>query len=96
MYARLLIMQLGPGMRDTATAMADEAFKLTRTLNGFVSANYLIFDEERGEYGSISIWQSKADADAAAARLAPWLEQYAGGKLKAPPMIKSAEVYQPG
>jgi len=96
MYARLLIMQLGPGMRDAATAMADEAFKLTRTLNGFVSANYLIFDEESGEYGSMSIWQSKADADAAAGRLTPWLEQHAAGKLKPPPVIRNAEVYQPG
>lgn len=96
MYARLLIMQLGPGMRHAATAMADEAFKLTRTLNGFVSANYLIFDEESGEYGSMTVWQSKADADAAAAHLTPWLEQYAAGKLKAPPVIRNAEVYQPG
>ncbi len=75
MCARLLIMQLGPGMRDAATSMADELFKLTRTLNGFV-------------------WQSKADA--AAERLAPWPEQHAAGRVKAPPVIRSAEVYQPG
>ena len=95
MHARFLMMNLGPGMRATATGMADEAYKTAKGLPGFVSATYLVFDEAKGDYGSLTVWKSEADANAAAATLMPWFEKAASGKLKAPPVIRIAEVYEP-
>jgi len=95
MHARLFIMNLGPGMRETAISLADGAFKLNKTLAGFVSATYLILDEARGEYASLTVWRSEADATAAAEKVLPWFEKEAGSKLKAPPVVRLAEVYEP-
>lgn len=95
MHARFLTINLGPGGRATATGMADEAFKMVKGLPGFVSATYLIFDEAAGDYGSMTIWNTEADAAAAAEKLQPWLEKNLSGKVKAPPMVRVAEVYQP-
>jgi hypothetical protein len=95
MLARVLSMTIGPGMRDVATRMADEGYKLSRTLPGFVSATYLIFDEAAGDYGSITVWKSAAEANAAAETLGAWLRQSYGDKLKTPPVVRVAEVYEP-
>ncbi|MEQ8696557.1 MAG: hypothetical protein RLO48_12345 [Bauldia litoralis] len=95
MYARLLTFSIGPGRRDVATGMADEAFAMVKAMNGFVSATYLVIDEEAGEYGSITTWQSLADADAAGEVLRPWMMEKVGDKLTAPPVIRNAEVYEP-
>lgn len=95
MHARLTLMNLGPGMRDFATSIADESFKLSKTLPGFVSATYVIYDEEAGDYGSLSIWKTAADADAAGEKVGPWLQQKASGKIKIPPTIRVGEVYEP-
>ena len=95
MHGRLLTMTMGPGMRDVATGIADESIKLYRTMPGFVGATYLIFDEAAGEYGSLSVWKSAADANAAAPKLEAWLSEHAGSKLKGPPTIRLAEVYEP-
>lgn len=95
MYARFLLMNLGPGMRDAATSMADEGYKMSKGLPGFLSATYLVFDEAKGDYGSLTVWKSEADANAAAEKLQPWLQQKAGGMFKSPPVIRVAEVYEP-
>ena len=94
--AWLLIMNMGPGMREAATALADAAYKMVSAMPGFVSATYMIFDEEKGDYGSLTVWQSAADAGAAAETLNPWLQEQAGDKLTAPPRIFGGEVYEPG
>lgn len=94
--ARLMIMNMGPGKRDAATALADAAYKMSSAMPGFVSATYLIIDEDKGDYGSLTVWASAADAAAAGEKLTPWLQEQAGDKLTAPPRILGAEVYQPG
>ena len=95
MHARLFSMVLGPGMRDTATGLADDAYKMNKDLPGFVSATYLVLDEAKGEYGSLTVWKTEADATAAAEKVLPWFEKEAGAKLKAPPVVRLAEVYEP-
>jgi len=95
MHARLVTMTLGPGMRDKATGLADASLALNRTLPGFVSATYLIFDEAAGEYGSLSVWKSVEAANAAAEKLRPWLEENAGAMLRSPAAVRLAEVYEP-
>jgi len=64
-------------------------------MKGFVSVTYLIHDEEKGVYGSISVWQTKADAEAATEKLVPWLTEKIGDKMKGPPEANTAEVYEP-
>ncbi len=95
MHARLVTMSLGPGMRDQATALADASLALNRTLPGFVGATYLIFDAVAGEYGSLTVWRSEEEANAAAEKLRPWLKENAGAMLTAPAAVRVAEVYEP-
>lgn len=95
MYARLTVFNMGPGKREIATALADDAVKRSRDMEGFVSATYMIFDEEAGDYGSLTLWQTKANADAAASSLMTWMKDEIGDKLTAPPLVRLAEVYEP-
>jgi hypothetical protein len=95
MHARLLTMNVGPGMRSFATGLADEGFKMAKAQPGFVNATYLVIDEAAGEYGSLTVWNTNADAMAAAEKLRPWLEQKLAGKAKSPPVVRVAEVYTP-
>ncbi len=95
MHARLFKMTLGPGTRDIATGIADKAAPMYKTMRGFVSITLLIHDEAAGVYGSMSIWESAANADAAAEKLNPWLAENFGDKLKGPPEVSTAEVYEP-
>jgi len=48
-----------------------------------------------GEYGSLSLWESKEDAEAAAAVMGPKMEQVVSGIAKAPPTRRFYEVYEP-
>ncbi|MCB1486053.1 MAG: hypothetical protein KDJ88_01195 [Bauldia sp.] len=95
MYARLLTFNIGPGGRDLATGMADEAYAMVKAMGGFISATYLVIDETAGDYGSLTVWNSHADADAAADVLRPWMMEKAGDRLTAPPAIHTCEIYQP-
>jgi hypothetical protein len=91
MHARVFTFSLGPGSRDVATKYADDAYKMTKTLKGFVSATYLIFDDAAGEYGAITVWETEADAAAAGQTLGNAF----GDRHPSPPNIKTAEVYEP-
>ena len=95
MYARLLTMNVGPGQRERMLALADESLGVTRSLPGFVAARYLIFDEAKGDYGSLTLWSTAADAEAAGEALRPWLQDKIGAFLTAPPDVRTAEVYEP-
>ena len=95
MYARFVNFTLGPDTRATAEAMAEEAYGISKGLDGFVSALYTVVDEATGEYGSVTVWKTEADADAAGERLRPWMIEKIGGQLKGPPAIRTAEVYEP-
>ncbi len=93
MYARLNIMNMGPGQREFAEGVADKVAPAMRALKGFRSVTF-IGDFETGEIGGLSVWETKEDADAAGEALA-WLQELVGDKLKGPPDIKVFEVYEP-
>jgi heme-degrading monooxygenase HmoA len=95
MIARFLTVNLGPGKRDVAEGMADKSYAMAKTLPGFVTATYLVFDEAVGDYASMTVWKTAADATAAGATLGAWLQQEYAGALKAPPTIRIGEVYEP-
>ena len=94
MYASLSVLTLGPGMRSTAEKLADQFAPALRALKGFKRVTFLS-DETVGEYASLSVWESKEDAEAAAAVIGPQLEQAVSGIVKGPPTRRFFEVYEP-
>ncbi|MFQ5971930.1 MAG: antibiotic biosynthesis monooxygenase family protein [Alphaproteobacteria bacterium] len=96
MYARLLTFRLGPGTRETGEKLADEFYPLMKSLKGFRSVAFLMWDEEAGEFGSFSLWETKEDAEAAGDVLrARFQETAAAQSLQAPPSLRVMEVYEP-
>ncbi len=93
MYASLVVVKLGPGMRSAAEKMADQFAPALRTLKGFKGVTFFA-DETTGEYGSLTLWETKEDAEAAAAVTGPKLEQAVSGIVKAPPTRRFFEVYE--
>jgi quinol monooxygenase YgiN len=84
MYARLVIFKVGPGERSTIEGLVNEFDALYRAQKGFRHV-FILGDEASGEYGSFSVWESKEDADAANAVIAPQLQQALTGLLQSPP-----------
>ena len=94
MYAQLLMINMGPGMRSTAEKLANQFAPVLRALKGFKSVTF-IGNETVGEYASLTIWESREDAEAAAKATASRLEQALSGIAKEPPTHKLFEVYEP-
>ena len=94
MYASLSIIKLGPGMRSTAEKIADQSVPTLKAMKGFKGVTFL-GDVTVGEYSSLSLWESKEDAEAAAAVMAPKVEQAVSGIAKEPPTRRFFEVYEP-
>lgn len=94
MHARVFSFQSVPEKRQAIEAMADELYRFTRTLDGFVSATYMVSEDER-EYSSVTLWDSKqaavAAGDSIRAKSASMLESV----VTAPPSIVINEVYEP-
>jgi heme-degrading monooxygenase HmoA len=94
MYASLLTLNLGPGMRSAAEKLVDQSYPVLKKLKGFKGATYF-GDVTVGEYHSLILWESKEAAEAAYAITAPKTQEAAGSILKAPPTRKVFEVYKP-
>ena len=94
MYASLVMLTIGPGMRSTGEKLAEQFGSALKSLKGFKSVTFFA-DAEVGEYGSFSIWESKEDAEAAAATTGPRLEQALSGLVKEQPTRRFFEVYEP-
>ncbi len=94
MYATLLTLTLGPGMRSAGEKLADQFAPALRALKGFKGVTFFA-DETTGEIGSLTIWETKEDAEATAAVIGPKLEQAVSGIAKAPPTRRFFEVYEP-
>jgi hypothetical protein len=94
MYSRLVIFKVGPGKRPTIERLVDEFDALYRGQKGFRHV-FILGDEASGEYGSFSVWESKLDADAANAVIAPRLQQALTGLLQGPPDRWFLEVLEP-
>jgi len=94
MYALLLLFPLGPGMRSTAEKLGDRFSPVHRAAKGFKSETFLA-DDTIGEYGSLTLWESKEDIEAFRKAAAPRLQQALGGIAKGPPTTRLFEVYEP-
>jgi heme-degrading monooxygenase HmoA len=94
MYARLVIFEVGPGKHSTIEDLVEEFDALYRSQKGFRHV-FIIGDETSGEYGSFSVWESKEDAEAANAVIAPRLQEALRSLLQGPPERWGFEVLEP-
>jgi heme-degrading monooxygenase HmoA len=94
MYARLFMNKLGPNDRAAAENMADTATKIFRTSPGFMSVTFFM-NEQAGDYGALSVWESKEALEAAVAKMQPIIQEKLGSLAKSPPTTGNYEVYEP-
>ena len=94
MYARHFTFKSSAQHRQAIENMADRIYEFTKTLSGFVSATYLVSDDET-EYGSLTIWQSKEQAEEAGAAIREKIMPELEGMVTAPPEINVMMVYEP-
>lgn len=94
MYARFVLFALGSGKRDVAKDMVKKQQSAMRSLPGFKGVTF-IADESVGEYGLMSLWESKENAEAAEVTLTPSYLQFLKGHLKRIPMRRVLEIFQP-
>jgi hypothetical protein len=88
----------GAGMRSMAEQMADRVNALYRSQPGFDHAHFINFDEARGEYGSLIVFDSKEHADAAINATSQQREQARTGlglQRQGTPELTVVEFYEP-
>jgi heme-degrading monooxygenase HmoA len=93
MYARLTMFTLGPGTRPTAEKIADQLAPALRDRKGFKNVTFFM-DEGVGEYGSLTLYESKEDAEAGNP-VEPKLQEILADIVKGPPTLQLFEVYEP-
>ena len=91
MYARLVLYRTSPGasLRSQLERAAGSVGPLLRQQPGF-RAGYGVVDEASGEFGGISFWETREDAEAAGTALAAVLQATAL-EAQAPPRIQVFE-----
>ncbi len=94
MYALLLLVLVGPGMRSTAEKLCDQFSPIHRAAKGFKSKIFLA-DDTAGEYGSLTLWESKEDIEGFRKAAGPQLQKALSGFAKGPPSSRLFEVYGP-
>ena len=94
MYIRLVRFTLGKGARSTAEKLADEFVPAIKALTG-CSECVFITDEDVGEYGIVVHWDSKENADAAAAAIGPRLSKALAEVTEESASMQLFEVYEP-
>ena len=83
-----------PGVRSEVEALADQVFGFIKSLQGFISAHFLI-SEDAAEYGTFSLWESKQDADSAGESIRSKTREELDKLLVEPPAQRVFEVYKP-
>lgn len=95
MYAELVMIKLGPEMRTMAERVADQLAPTYMAMKGFKGVVF-IGDAEAGEYGSLSLWESREDAEALHGKMKGRLARLVGRVPKVGPDTRRIfEVYEP-
>ncbi len=84
MFARLVLFNLGTGMRETADELAKDLGPQIRGLNGCESVTFF-GDDTDGQYGLFVLWESQEHADSAADVIGPQLMSHLAGKVSEEP-----------
>ena len=87
MYASLTTFKTAPGKRADTEKIADQSFAANRGMKGFKSTVY--------EYGSLNIWETKEDMEAAWSMIMPKLQEALKPLAIEPPTRRVYEVYEP-
>jgi quinol monooxygenase YgiN len=91
MFARLVRFSLGPGKQTVAQALANDLVPAISELPGCRSA-VVFADAGDGECGIFVLWDSQENADAAAGKIRPRLDEHLRGHLQSPPDARLFEV----
>ncbi len=94
MYVRLVNFTLGTGARSSAEKLADEFIPAIKAHDGCRECVF-ITDDDAGEYGIVVLWDSKDNADAAAAVIGPRLSKALAEFTEEPASMRLFEVYEP-
>ena len=94
MYATITLFTTGPGMREPMEKLGDQMFNVLSGLKGFKKL-MLIVDQEVDEYGGITLWESKEDAESGIETTGPKLQQALIDIAKGPPTRRIYEVIEP-
>lgn len=95
MYARFFRFNANPDRRPEIEALADQVFKMAKSLQGFISIHFVIAGDEN-EFGSFSLWESKDDATAAGESIRSEIGETLQKVASGPPKTNVYEVYKPG
>lgn len=93
MYARLVLVTLGPGAREKAESLADRFGAVLAGLQGFRGVTF-IADDIAGEYGSISLWETREDAENVRFKAGPQTRQDLRDIAQGPPRVRLFKVYE--
>ena len=94
MYMRMSLACLKPGMGDAWRRMVDGYDPLIRQIPGFVAVTYYC-DDGAGLAGSLSVWQSKEAAEAAATRIDDKTHEVMASMYQGVPTVQVLQVYEP-
>jgi quinol monooxygenase YgiN len=91
MYVRLVRFTFGPGKHAAAEKLAKDLVPAISAQPGSRAVT-CFGDQQSGEYGLYVLWDSKEEADAAAAVIGPRLQQHLAGHTQGPADIRLLEV----
>ena len=92
MYARLVLINLEPGSLAVTEKLAEEHALILRDLKGIKSVTFFS-DDEAGEYGSFSIWETREDAEAITGSANLQVKDTLGSVMKGRPSVRIFNVY---
>ncbi len=94
MYMRMSLAALKPGMGDAWRRMVDGYDPVIQQLAGFVAVTYYC-DDEAALAGSLSVWESKEAAEAAAAAADEKTREILASLYRGTPIVQVLRVYEP-
>ena len=92
MHALLTMFTLGPGKREIADKLGDQFSAALASMTGFKTMT-MFGDDVTGEYGGLSLWESKEDGESALAATGAKLDEALRGILKGEPKRGVYEVW---
>jgi heme-degrading monooxygenase HmoA len=92
-YMTIGKLKITPGNRPAAEQIADQGAPSMAALPGFESVTFFL-DEERSEYGAVSVWDSREAAERADAALTPEFERAFGELLQGSIETHIYEIYE--
>jgi heme-degrading monooxygenase HmoA len=96
-HAYLTLIPVGPGVRAAMAEVIEQLSPQFRGLPGFGGVTFLLNDPDdlASLYGWLSLWESRRDAEAAAAILAEPCRHAVREVASGPPTFRLFQVYEP-